>query len=48
MSSSPPRMPRAVLLTVAWGACILLVLTGPPGASAAERTVLCETFTNRY
>jgi hypothetical protein len=36
------------LRRAAWGVCVVVAISGPPPVFAAERTVLCEEFTNLW
>jgi len=42
------RAPAAPLPPTAWVLCTLIAVCGVRPASAAERTVLCEEFTNKW
>lgn len=48
MDKYPARVRATVALTAARMACTMIALGSLSLASAAERTVLCEEFTNMY
>ena len=48
MSKLPSGAPGAVSLTALWKLSTLILIAGTLSAPAAERTVLCEEFTNAY